>query len=1560
MADLKDLFLDLVNENRMEFNAFARYALKFKGIYATKADGTAQIPTQVDGNWFISIHEPTVYISKDGVWYDIGNSSSEAELEQIKAIVELYMAQLLNLTSGNTFIGAIMTNRNYNGVASNGLIAVRGINDEGVVDYTKPAMIALDGGDFFTFSTTSNIYSFGNHTNLSYLVFTKYAKESYGITSSTDSDPNLFVARLIDNEWYYENVDGYYKIPANYNREEGTLPDGSVVIASFKFNGKTIKSDTLKFLVPVIDVSLRNLLARTLSLEEDMSLVMTKTGINELGGGESLYAKININAEALDVLYSSVSDNADDITTLNESMITVQSDVISLQATMSQFGGLGDSTVFVGTFLPNQANTTDVFDNRISLYPIDIEGNPDTTSNAKYALIAPNLTLIEETKTYINSHTNDTTTKYLYYSEKPLIDIGMTKNGTSDYLFIARETEVEGSMELQYDLSDGWTDIPASDGYAARSSRPYFHKLASFANHDSVYKINGSTFAVLCNMELIDYRKVKTQLDLKADELSVTSRFDSVNADIGEIESWQSSFSVTPYQISTLVSEYDSDQADMYSAINQNATDITFKVGAYDSSGNMVENAKISITSKDELTGQITIDADNIDITGIVTFINSGSDATTIIHGDRIQTGTIASVGNISWIDLDDGSFSFANNAMYYNSLDGLVIEGKLTATDTSSIAGWIVDDTVLKSSDASMYLDSATYTTDPDTVIVAKFGLLRVYADGHVEGGDLANPAFVIDGTGATLIQIVNTDIAGTTHGSFTIDSDAINYVTISAGEAVSFMRGASYVDINAAGINLTGDIHFGTDTSKIYAGGTGALKWDSTTNKWYAGVSGSEVEISLLGHTHDFTAIESLPWSKLTDVPTPKIKLTGDILSSTYDINLDNNTVEILTSFSTTPSFENATFDSITITDTYGVMTKPEVLGGSGIELYTNVGGEIPLVKTATIYSDSTGLTITDENSSKYIKIDSTGLKIGTATVLTDADLNISNLATQTWVIENYYTKTALGNGTANVHWDSLTNIPTNLVEYIHTHTNKTILDNIPTTATEGYLLGWSGTAWVSTAPYVHPSTHPATMIVTDENHRFVTDTQISTWNSISTNIDWNDILNKPDPTITFSGDVTGSVTLTDMGSGTAQITVSDDSHNHSRTTVSSVNWSALYGTPSIEITGAVTGSADIVTTANDSKTTIDVSVNHNHNDIYYTESEADSLFVNSSGDTMTGNLNMGLNEIEFGVGETTGSIIYDSGIKFKAPGLSLFDSLTNMFTVNVAGITYKSNKVWHEGNDGSASGLDADLLDGKHLSDLSVSITGDMTGSASFVAGVASINVSAGSNIVLKDTDFTFTLNKINFKDANTYLQINDTSVDFVSNKTIKASSTEITGDLTVDGNLIYSGYLDVGDIAVGDIKLLENEDRIVIEQSGVPKIAIGYLNGIDAEHTDPDQFGIYVGAANAIYVDPVGSTSMFNGDWLVKEDANIIIQNGTTELIRLGNEGSDMGLFIKNVSGDLVGSFTGSRITLGKTLEIDSEGTLTLRNSVSRYTSEIFHFNSGLIGAYGTQPAAYGVA
>jgi hypothetical protein len=46
----------------------------------------------------------------------------------------------------------------------------------------------------------------------------------------------------------------------------------------------------------------------------------------------------------------------------------------------------------------------------------------------------------------------------------------------------------------------------------------------------------------------------------------------------------------------------------------------------------------------------------------------------------------------------------------------------------------------------------------------------------------------------------------------------------------------------------------------------------------------------------------------------------------------------------------------------------------------------------------------------------------------------------------------------------------------------------------------------------------------------------------------LDWTNTTNKPDPTITLGGDLTGSITLTDLAGGTLTAAVVDDSHNHS----------------------------------------------------------------------------------------------------------------------------------------------------------------------------------------------------------------------------------------------------------------------------------------------------------------------------------------------------------------------------------------------------------------------------
>lgn len=140
------------------------------------------------------------------------------------------------------------------------------------------------------------------------------------------------------------------------------------------------------------------------------------------------------------------------------------------------------------------------------------------------------------------------------------------------------------------------------------------------------------------------------------------------------------------------------------------------------------------------------------------------------------------------------------------------------------------------------------------------------------------------------------------------------------------------------------------------------------------------------------------------------------------------------------------------------------------------------------------------------------------------------------------------------------------------------------------------------------------------------------------------------------------------------------------------------------------------------------------------YYTESEADARFVNVSGDTMTGLLAAKVGSSHSGIklgntyltainGDTIlqnnsairfGTDVWDynqwAGLKYSHTDKTVYLGLADgsIFTANAAqsggkiltpGISNiyvgnnTTNKVWHAGNDGPGSGLDADKLDGCH---------------------------------------------------------------------------------------------------------------------------------------------------------------------------------------------------------------------------------------------------------------------
>lgn len=88
-------------------------------------------------------------------------------------------------------------------------------------------------------------------------------------------------------------------------------------------------------------------------------------------------------------------------------------------------------------------------------------------------------------------------------------------------------------------------------------------------------------------------------------------------------------------------------------------------------------------------------------------------------------------------------------------------------------------------------------------------------------------------------------------------------------------------------------------------------------------------------------------------------------------------------------------------------------------------------------------------------------------------------------------------------------------------------------------GRTIGLSGDVTATGVAFDGSANITLATVVGDDSH--------SHSNTTLSSIDWSKVLNKPDPTLTLSGDVSGSATFSNLGNATLTVTVSDDSHNH-----------------------------------------------------------------------------------------------------------------------------------------------------------------------------------------------------------------------------------------------------------------------------------------------------------------------------------------------------------------------------------------------------------------------------
>lgn len=162
-------------------------------------------------------------------------------------------------------------------------------------------------------------------------------------------------------------------------------------------------------------------------------------------------------------------------------------------------------------------------------------------------------------------------------------------------------------------------------------------------------------------------------------------------------------------------------------------------------------------------------------------------------------------------------------------------------------------------------------------------------------------------------------------------------------------------------------------------------------------------------------------------------------------------------------------------------------------------------------------------------------------------------------------------------------------------------------------------------------------------------------------------------------------------------------------------------------------VTGTGNVITTATKNGTKIAFAKGITA----MTQDTSDARYVKKAGDTMKGTLNIAAAGYNTEVSldgiklETSRNSSNAKGLFYRnfdktgyIGGIGMFstgngsiyrvynayvgwdnspwDSANNL-TVSKDAFTYKNNKIWHAGNDGSGSGLDADLLDGYHINNI-----------------------------------------------------------------------------------------------------------------------------------------------------------------------------------------------------------------------------------------------------------------
>lgn len=435
----------------------------------------------------------------------------------------------------------------------------------------------------------------------------------------------------------------------------------------------------------------------------------------------------------------------------------------------------------------------------------------------------------------------------------------------------------------------------------------------------------------------------------------------------------------------------------------------------------------------------------------------------------------------------------------------------------------------------------------------------------------------------------------------------------------------------------------------------------------------------------------------------------------------------------------------------------------------------------------------------------------------------------------------------------------------------------------------------------------------------------------------LDHTNFTNIPDPTITLAGDLSGAATLTDLGNVTLTATIADDSHNHiignidglqleldgkvddaqvltnvpagalfTDTTYVSSDFihndlSTLQGGTAAEyyhltsaehasLTGIGDGSqylrSDLADTASERITFakgveagdgINAGVLFEGGKHHFTNNDGDGNFSFRFGNTFA----TGITEDGYA---THWKLIQSTGFwEFRSSTASLLvgDSPTwqTNFSIGPGGIVeVAGNEVWHAGNGGSGSGLDADTVDGLHIS-----------GGTSYAEVIDTIpSIGSGGTLEIG--------NKLDFHNT-----------DSVADYDVRLSSSDANGLTILGGNLrMDSNYFLAETGTGGGYRFEDNKHMIGTNDGANFSIRVANVGNDDISTETGYSSHVNFSQNTGIWIFKLSTVSLTAGDPIswntilsIRPDKSVRVDG--YEVWHAGNMGPDSGLDADTVDG-----------------------------------------------------------